>query len=137
MEPSDELGEAQGEMQEAGKNLGKGDAGTAAGNQGRALEALRKGAQQMMNQMAGDRQSGGQQQSQQSGDGESTSQQGQDPLGRNRQEGGMGNSSNVNVPDEIDAQRARRIMEAIRKRLSIPDNSIFENNYLERLLKRQ
>ena len=49
----------------------------------------------------------------------------------------MGNSSNVKVPDEIDAQRARRIMEAIRKRLSIPDNSILENNYLERLLKRQ
>ena len=139
MEPSDELGQAQSEMQEAGKNLGKGDAGTAAGNQGRALEALRKGAQQMMNQMAGDRQSGGQQQSQDSGDGQSTAQQGQDPLGRSQSSraGDNGINANSKLPTEIDAQRARKIMEAIRERLSIPDNSVLENNYLERLLKRQ
>jgi uncharacterized protein (TIGR02302 family) len=132
---SQELQEAQREMGQAGENLGEGNAGEAATDQGQALEALRQGAQNMMQQMAGDRQQGGQQQSEQNGQGQSASQRrGSDPLGRQEGEG-LNSDSDVQVPGEIDAQRARRILEAIRDRLAIPDNPIIEKDYLERLLK--
>ena len=53
-----------------------------------------------------------------------------------REEGeGLTADSDVQVPGEIDAQRARRILEAIRDRLAIPDNPLIEKDYLERLLK--
>jgi len=130
---SQELQDAQREMGEAGDNLGEGNPGGAATDQGQALEALRQGAQQMMQQMAGDRQQGGQQQAR--GQGQNGQQRGRDPLGRDTGSDGMNLDSNVEVPGEIDAQRARRILEAIRKRLAIPDNPIIEQDYLERLLR--
>lgn len=132
---SQELEQAQNEMGEAGENLGKGKPAEAGTDQGQALEALRQGAQNMMQQMAGDRQQGGEQQSQQNGQGQSSSQrQGSDPLGRQEGEG-LTADSDVQVPGEIDAQRARRILEAIRDRLAITDNPLIEKDYLERLLK--
>ena len=127
-----ELGEAQEQMGQAGENLGQGEPGGAAENQGNALEALRQGAQNMMEQMAGDRQQGGQQRSERGGQGRSEQQQGQrDPLGR---EGGDEFNRDVKLPDLFDAERARRTMEAIRDRLSIPDIPVIEKDYLERLL---
>ncbi len=130
-----ELENAQNEMGQAGENLGEGNPAGAGTDQGEALEALRQGAQNMMQQMAGDRQQGGQQQSQQNGQGQSGSQrEGSDPLGRQEGEG-LTADSDVRVPGEIDAQRARRILEAIRDRLAIPDNPLIEKDYLERLLK--
>ena len=42
----------------------------------------------------------------------------------------------VKVPDEIDTQRAREILEAIRRRLSDPERPTVERDYLERLLDR-
>ncbi|MEM9332417.1 MAG: TIGR02302 family protein [Pseudomonadota bacterium] len=130
-----ELGEAQREMGEAGENLGQGNTPGAATDQGQALEALRQGAQNMMQQMAGDRQSGGQQQTQNGGQGEATGgQRRTDPLGRDGN-GTLDADSNVEIPGEIDAQRARRILEAIRERLAIPENPLIEKDYLERLLR--
>ena len=92
---------------------------------GRALEALRKGAGDMMRtimqaQGQGNPQPGG---SAQSG-------QGRDPLGR--ENGGTGGT--VKIPDEIDIQRAREILDAIRKRLTDGNSNTMERNYLERLL---
>ncbi len=133
---SKELEQAQNEMGQAGENLGKGNPAEAGTNQGQALEALRQGAQNMMQQMAGDRQQGGAQQSQQNGQGQSGSQRrGSDPLGREEGDGLTADSDNSQIPGEIDAQRARRILEAIRDRLAIPDNPLIEKDYLERLLK--
>ena len=130
-----ELDEAQNEMGQAGENLKLRDPARAGTDQGEALEALRKGAQNMMQQMAGDRQQGGEQQSQQNGQGQSSAQRrGSDPLGR-REGDGLTADSDVQVPGEIDAQRARRILEAIRDRLAIPDNPLIEKDYLERLLR--
>ncbi|MEZ5871260.1 MAG: TIGR02302 family protein [Nitratireductor sp.] len=133
LDPSEAFGEAQQEMGEAGKNLGKSQPGDAAGNQGQALEALRRGAQQMMQQMAGDRQKGGQQR----GEGQQAGQDRQrsDPLGRREGSDGLVSNEDTKVPGEIDAQRAREIMEAIRKRLSQPLSPRIEKDYLERLLK--
>lgn len=136
LQPSEELGNAGREMGEAGENLAQGNTPGAATDQGQALEALRKGAQNMMQQMAGDRNQGGEQQAQQGGQGGvRDNQRGNDPLGRDRN--GQSNSveSDVQIPSEIDAQRARRILEAIRDRLSIPNNPLIERDYLERLLR--
>ncbi len=133
LDPSEGFGEAGEEMAEAGKNLGKGKSGDAAGNQGQALDALRRGAQSMMQQMAGDRNQGGQQQGQAGQNGQQ--RQGNDPLGRQTGEQARGDDNRTRIPGEIDAERAREIMDAIRKRLSNPLRPLIERNYLERLLE--
>ena len=134
LDPSEQFGKAMGEMGEAGKNLGKGSTGAATSNQAKALEALKQGAQQMMQQMAGDRQPGGQQPGDR-GQGRSGARKTNDPLGRNRPGDGRNTGDETKVPDEIDAQIARQILEAIRKRLSIPTQPLIEKDYLERLLE--
>ncbi|MDA4845810.1 TIGR02302 family protein [Hoeflea poritis] len=123
----DEAGEAMGE---AGEALGEAEGGTAVDEQGRALQALRQGAQQMMNQM---RQSMGQNPGNQPG----TAQRdplGTDPLGRPRANSGPDFGEDVKVPEEADIQRARRILEAIRERLGDAFRPEMERFYLERLL---
>jgi len=88
-----------------------------------------------MEQMAGDRQQGGQQRSQGNGQGQASPRQSRDPLGRRSgNSDGLNADSDVQVPGEIDAQRARRILDAIRDRLAIPENPLIEKDYLERLL---
>ncbi|MFK7902852.1 MAG: TIGR02302 family protein [Nitratireductor sp.] len=135
LDPSKGFGEAETEMGQAGDELGEGQAGEATGSQSRALQALRQGAQQMMQQMAqgqGQGQPGGQQAGGQSG------RNGTDPLGRSQESGGTRiREGKKKIPSEIDAQRAREIKEAIRKRLSNPLRHTLEKNYLERLLKSQ
>ena len=42
----------------------------------------------------------------------------------------------VKVPDQIDVQRAREILEELRRRLGEPTRPMLELEYLERLLKR-
>ena len=131
MQPGEGFGEAGEAMGEAEGSLGKGDGGRAVGEQGRALEALRKGAQDMMNQMMqamqgedGGGQEGGRQQNAD-----------RDPLGRPRATQGPDFGDSVTVPDEIDVQRARQILEAIRKRLGNALSPELERSYLERLLE--
>jgi uncharacterized protein (TIGR02302 family) len=133
LDPSAEFGEAGDEMGQAGDNLGKGDTGAAAGDQGQALEALRRGAQSMMEQMAGDRNQGGQQPGEQGTNEQAQSQT--DPLGRRNGPNGRINDESTRIPGEIDAQRAREIMDAIRRKLSDPLGPLLERDYLERLLK--
>jgi uncharacterized protein (TIGR02302 family) len=130
IEPGKELGDAGKAMGRAGKNLGEGDAGEAMGNQTEALNALRKGAEGLMNQMKqamGDK-SGGQQH----GD---KGPSDKDPLGRARSDSSPDTGTATKVPDEIDVQRAREILEAIRKRLGNALSPELEKQYLERLLK--
>jgi len=42
----------------------------------------------------------------------------------------------VKVPDQIDVQRAREILEELRRRLGEPTRPMLELEYLERLLRR-
>ncbi|MEP1111321.1 MAG: DUF4175 family protein, partial [Nitratireductor sp.] len=58
-----------------------------------------------------------------------------DPLGRPRATTGPDFGDSVEVPDEIDVQRARRILEAIRRRLGDALSPELEKDYLERLLQ--
>lgn len=131
MQPGEGMGEAGDAMGEAEGSLGRGEGNRAVGEQGRALEALRRGAQDMMNQMMqaeqgedGPGQQGGRQQNAD-----------RDPLGRPRATTGPDFGDSVTVPDEIDVQRARQILDAIRKRLGNALSPELERDYLERLLE--
>ena len=139
MQPSEGFGEAGEAMGDAEGNLGGGQPGDALGDQGRALQALREGAQDMMNQMMqamGQQQPGNGQQPGPYGQGNSGPDD-RDPLGRPRASNGPDFGNRVKVPDEIDIQRAREILDAIRKRLGDRLSPEIEKQYLERLLDLQ
>lgn len=130
IQPGEGFGEAGEAMGQAEGALGEGEGNRAVGEQGRALEALRRGAQDMMQQMQqamqgeeGGSEEGGRQQSSDN-----------DPLGRPRATTGPDFGDSVKVPDEIDSQRAREILEAIRRRLGNALSPELERSYLERLL---
>ncbi|MGX9142779.1 TIGR02302 family protein [Mesorhizobium sp. 128a] len=130
MQPNEGFGDAGKSMGNAEKSLGEGEGDQAVGHQGRALEALRKGAKEMMKQlqaMQGDQ--GGSQEGGRQQDAD------RDPLGRPRASRGPDFGDSVKVPDEIDVQRARQILEAIRKRLGNALSPDIERSYLERLLE--
>ncbi|MCK8781213.1 TIGR02302 family protein [Rhizobium sp. NTR19] len=140
MQPGEGFGKAQSEMGNAGKALGQGQGQEAVQGQGNALNALRQGAQNMMQQMMQAMQQGqGQPGQGRDGQGEDmTSQGGQngrDPLGRPRSTSGPDFGDQVKVPDEIDVQRAREILEAIREKLGNALSGDAERQYLERLLE--
>jgi hypothetical protein len=120
-------------MGQAQENLGRGRPGDATGDQAQALDALRNGVQSMMQQMAGNRNQGGQRNGQGMLGGLDRNRT--DPLGRQRDSNGFQTGNDTRIPSEIDAQRAREIMEAIRKRLSQPASPRIEKDYLERLLE--
>ncbi|WP_165644500.1 TIGR02302 family protein, partial [Oharaeibacter diazotrophicus] len=126
MQPGGELGEAQGSMKGAQGSLGDGEPDDALGQQGRALDQLRKGAQQLADQMG-----------EQDGEGRGRrgeSARGEDPLGRPERRDGPDFGDSVKVPGEIEVQRARRILEELRRRFSEPDRPAIELDYLQRLL---
>jgi uncharacterized protein (TIGR02302 family) len=131
----DGLDQADSAMGDASGRLGEGNADGAVDSQGRALDALRKGAQSLADAMqqgdgdqpgdgpgnrAGRQQSGGNQ---------------TDPLGRPLHGREFGDDLTVKIPGEIDVQRVRRILEELRRRLADPARPQIELDYIERLLK--
>jgi uncharacterized protein (TIGR02302 family) len=133
----DQLGEAGEAMGEAEGQLGEGDADNAVGSQGRALEAMRKGAQGLAQQMQqqGQGQIGQGPNGQPNPNGRQRANSDTDPLGRPLRGRGYDNDPTVKVPGEIDAQRARRILEELRRRYGETNRPQLELDYIERLLK--
>lgn len=129
-----QLGDAGDAMGEAEGSLGDGDADGAVDSQGRALEAMRKGAQGMAQQMQ-QGQGQGMGPNGQPGRGRQRAEQNTDPLGRPLRGRDYGDDNQVKVPGEIDAQRARRILEELRKRFGESSRPQLELDYIERLLK--
>ena len=60
---------------------------------------------------------------------------GRDPLGRPMNRGSF-DTDNVHIPDEADIQRARRILDELRRRLGERHRPDLELDYIERLLRR-
>ncbi|HYC25965.1 MAG TPA: TIGR02302 family protein, partial [Roseiarcus sp.] len=122
------MGEAEGDLKEGESGRGK-----AIGPQGRALQALREGAEGLERQMKG--------QGDGEGEGETAvepgeGRHGRDPLDRDYGDVGRGMSTG-RLGDAIGAaERARRVMEELRRRLSDPNRPEEERDYLERLLNR-
>ena len=131
-----QLGRAGEEMGNAQGQLGDGNADGAVGSQGRALEALRRGAQGMAQAMQqGQGQGQGPGPGQPGRFGRQRADQDTDPLGRPLRGRDYGDDSTVKVPGEIDVQRARRILEELRRRFGETFRPQLELEYIERLLK--
>jgi uncharacterized protein (TIGR02302 family) len=129
----DQLGRAGEAMGQAENNLAQGNPDNAVDAQGRALDALRKGAQSLAQAM---QQGQGQGQQGRVGRlGQSRADQDTDPLGRPMRSRDYGDDAGVKVPDQIDVQRARRIIEELRKRFGDMGRPQDELDYIERLLK--
>ncbi len=134
-EQLDQLGRAGEAMGQAEGSLGQGNPDSAVDSQGRALDALRKGAQSLAQAMQ-QQQGQGQGQAGRVGRlGQSRAEGDTDPLGRPLRGRDYGDDTTVRVPDEIDAQRARRIIEELRKRFGDMGRAQEELDYIERLLK--
>jgi len=130
--PGEDFGEAGRAMGEAGDALGGNEGEQALAEQGNALDALRRGAGDMMQQMQQQAQNG------QAGSmepGGNRNGEDRDPLGRPQRSSGPDFGESVDVPDEIDVRRAREILEAIRERLGNALSPQLEREYLERLLE--
>ncbi|HXG81978.1 MAG TPA: DUF4175 family protein, partial [Sphingomicrobium sp.] len=123
--PSEFLGAEQA-MGTAKDAIGEGDLERATQQQTLALDRLRQGAQALAQQMM----EGGEMQA-----GQGPGNNGRDPLGRpdrsNRPDLGL----SVKVPDEIDIQRAREVLDELRRRLGDPSRPAVELDYLERLIR--
>jgi uncharacterized protein (TIGR02302 family) len=138
----------QGQGQAEGKPQGDGDDGALDGEgrtgkgraveaQGRALEALRQGAQGLQQQAQGSGSQGGGYAAggHKPGQGQGGSDAlGRDPLGRDSGDRGALFGGGLNGGPDV-AERARRVLEELRRRLADPNRPGEERDYLERLLR--
>jgi uncharacterized protein (TIGR02302 family) len=135
-EQLDQLGRAGEAMGQAEGSLGEGNPDSAVDSQGRALDALRKGAQSLAQAMQQQQMGQGPGQTGRAGRlGQSRAEGDTDPLGRPLRGRDYGDDTTVRVPGEIDVQRARRIIEELRKRFGDMGRPQDELDYIERLLK--
>ena len=133
------LGRAERAMRDAGQALQQGQPGSAVPSQTQAMDELQQGmqamAEQMMQQMMG--QQGPAMMGQQPGQAQQRQGQGRnrDPLGR--RPSGFGNYDNddVKIPEEAELQRAREILDELRRRSGQYGRPQMEREYIDRLLK--
>lgn len=118
------LSEALAEMEQAQEALREGDFGVADTAMERAIASLRAGAEALAQQEA---------KQARENQGEGRSGPAVDPLGRPM---GDAASGGIDVPDGPDGQRARDVLNELRRRLSDGERSEEEIDYLERLLER-
>lgn len=125
------LGRAERAMKDASEALRGGAPDQAVASQGEALEQLQQTMKSMQEQMA--RSNPGQAGGQRTPSGR---QQGRDPLGRPLPGSGTLNGEEVKIPAEADMQRAREILEELRRRASEQNRPKAERDYIDRLLDR-
>ena len=118
---------AEQSMKDAERSLQQGDLDGASRAEQQALDQLRQGAQQMAEQMM--------KQGRQFGLGPGSDAP-LDPMGRPQRSEGPDFGNSVKIPDEIDVQRAREILEELRRRLGETTRTPLELDYIERLLRR-
>ena len=127
------LGRAEQAMRDARDALEQGQPGQAVDPQTRAVDQLQQGMQSMAEQII--EQMG---QSAQRGSGQTGVQpgQGRDPLGRRWGDGNREAIEGVQIPDQMDLQRAREILRELRNRRGDRTRSLDELQYIDRLLRR-
>lgn len=126
LQPGKGLAEAEKSMKDSQKALRDGYGNLATQNQADALDAMRRGAQDLMGQMR--------EAMKKAGDGKADDTARHDPLGREQKDSNVIHDEGTGLPGEMDVQRARRILDEIRKRLGNL-TPLIEKDYLERLLK--
>ena len=127
------LGRAEQAMRDARDALEQGQESQAIDPQTRAVDQLQQGMQSMAEQILeqlGDRA--------QRGSGQTGVQpgQGRDPLGRRWGSGNREAVEGVQIPDQMDIQRAREILRELRNRRGDRTRSTDELQYIDRLLRR-
>lgn len=126
------LGQAEQAMRAAREALEQGSSGQALGPQGDALDHLQQGMEALLEDFA--QQLGGQE-----GEGPGMGAAGEgerDPLGRQRGRGGyLQSGDGVEIPDEAVLQRAREILNELRRRSGERHRPEIELDYFERLLR--
>jgi uncharacterized protein (TIGR02302 family) len=133
-DPGGAFEDAERAMGEAQGALGEGRPGDATGPQGEALQALQQAGQGLMQQMMSGMGFGP------GWDpdlmGPNPMLQGKrDPLGRPLPEESRGfDSGDVKIPSESDVQKAKRIVEELRRRAGQRSRQPYELDYIERLL---
>lgn len=117
------LDDADQAMEQAIRSLGQGDWGAAAQAQGQALDLLTQGMRQALEDMAAGAMMG-------------SAGLPRDPLGR-AQPGGRGvdDDGSTRVPEQAEMQRARAILDELRRRAGDFSRSRDERDYLLRLLR--
>jgi len=117
-------------MEDAGDRLARGDADGALERQNEAVDQLREGAQSMAQAVLDELDRADQ------ANGRNQENGARDPLGRPQAGSGPEYGNRVKVPEERELQRARDILEELRRRASELGRPAIELEYLERLLKR-
>lgn len=120
------LDEGADEMARAAQALKDGDGEGAMGAGQDALSALREGSEVLAGELFEHLQN-------QNGEGDGGER---DPFGRPTRGGGSQSASGTEVPDIIDAERAREILQILRDRAAEQGRSAKELEYLDRLLER-
>jgi hypothetical protein len=120
-----DLMKAGSNMGQAEQRLGRQQLNSAGRQQGKALENLRKGATELVEQMMKNNK----------GQGQQANSQNRDPLGRAQRTSGPEFGDNIKVPHEVDNRRARDILEELRRRLGQSTRPPEELDYLERLIE--
>jgi ribosomal protein S20 len=128
-EGGQELADAGEAMDRAAEALRKGNLGEAGRLQDQALRDLRRGAEQLSNEALAKREGHEGRQGEQRQGGE------RDPLGRMMGASGDGGNETA-VPTEVERQRAREILDELRRRAQDPRRPEAEREYLRRLLDR-
>jgi uncharacterized protein (TIGR02302 family) len=126
------MGEAERSMKGAVQSLDQGEPGAATDAQGNALDALQRSARAMAEQFQ--RQYG-----RMPGQGEQGLDQfgnRRDPFGRTRPQGRFEDTGDVEIPTKSDVQRAREILDELRRRAGERTRPAPERDYIDRLLRR-
>lgn len=125
-EPPEQFEGASDAMEQAEQDIAEQNYDRAAQNQTLALDRMREGTESMAQQMMAQGEMEG---------GQGPGSNGRDPLGRpdrsNRPDLGL----SVAVPDEIDIQKAREVLDELRRRIGDPSRPTLELDYLERLIR--
>jgi uncharacterized protein (TIGR02302 family) len=132
------MGQAEQAMRRAADALASNQPGDAIAPETEALEKLQEGAQSAMQQMARQFGMGIGMGNGQEVDEEGLAGQFRDPLGRGRGSGIYGSldGRDVKVPEEMELQRARDILEELRRRSGEQNRPDDELDYIDRLLER-
>ncbi len=120
----DTLGQAGHEMGSAQNQLGSGTYDGAGDAQKNALDDMRKAAGDLAKSLMA-----------QKGQGQGESHDGEDPLGRAAGSNGPDLGGGTKIPDQSELQRARSILQELRKRAAERGRPQQELDYIDRLLK--
>ena len=124
----DALGDAEQAMRQANKALGQGDQDSAVAAQTEALDKLRQGSQ-AANRALAQRMNG-------SGISREPGRAQGDPLGRPLNNGrGNPDDETVKIPTQADIQKAREVLDELRRREGDAHRPTAERDYLDRLLR--